>query len=178
MTHEPTMVPYEDLTPQQRAEVDSPSRVDRTYAAVYGLGLDKLASDPDWQVREEVANRGYALDVLASDEHPLVRAAVAAQGITPDIFAKDPAWECRYAVAKRGYVTPALLKDPDPYVQKAAKDAAAASRGPMATQGTCRIPVKSERRRTPAFHERDCRAAASAMGSRAAEPRRSHALTV
>lgn len=176
MSTQHTQVPFRDLTDAQKEAVLSDRRIDRAYAAMEGLGLDRLVNDPEWQVREEVANRGYALDVLAGDEHPLVRAAVAAQGLYPEMFARDPAWQCRYAVAKCGYVTDDLMNDKDPYVRKAARDAATPKTEKRAQSAPRHIPFRTDRRRDPAASEREARNAASRQ-TYAQPPRRSHAIT-
>ena len=176
MKDQAVTVPFRDLTEAQKAAVLSERRIDRTYAAMEGLGLDRLVSDPEWQVREEVANRGYALDVLAGDEHPLVRAAVASQGAYPEMFAKDPAWQVRYAVVKSGYVTDDLMRDKDPYVKDAARKAATPKTSRRAQAAPLRVPCRTERRRTPEAAECEARGAVAAA-VRTQAPRRSHVIT-
>ena len=52
--------------------------------------LDKLINDPNQNIREAVAKKGYGLDKLINDESYRVRAEVARQGYGLDILINDP----------------------------------------------------------------------------------------
>ena len=56
-------IPYEELTAEQKAMVDSAFWFERLEAAKQGHGLDKLVDDEAWNVRCEVAHymRDHAL---------------------------------------------------------------------------------------------------------------------
>ena len=63
--------------------------------------LDILINDPNPNVREAVAKKGYGLDKLINDEDWYVRAAVARQNYGLDILINDPDPEVRAAVAEK-----------------------------------------------------------------------------
>ena len=112
-------IPYAELTPKQKALVDSEDYGIRFDAVDEGLGWDKLVSDPSPVVRERVASHGYAPYVLINDPHEAVRSAVA--DIAPvNLLVKlidDPSWEVRQHVAFRDYGLDRLVDDPDPRVR-------------------------------------------------------------
>lgn len=112
-------IPYAELTPEQKAFVDSEDYGIRFDAVDEGLGWDKLVNDPSPVVREQVASHGYAPYVLINDPHEAVRSAVA--DIAPvDLLVKlidDPSWEVRQHVAFRDYGLDRLVDDPDPRVR-------------------------------------------------------------
>lgn len=68
-------IPYAELTPEQKALVDSFFTYRRVEAAKRGLGLDKLVADKKPAVRLEVAEHEYGLDKLFKDPDPLVAEA-------------------------------------------------------------------------------------------------------
>ena len=68
-------IPYAELTPKQKAMVDSFFTYRRVEAAKRGLGLDKLVADKKPAVRLEVAEHEYGLDKLFKDPDPLVAEA-------------------------------------------------------------------------------------------------------
>lgn len=133
-------IPYAQLTPEQKALVDSTNHRDRSFAAINGYGFDKLINDQDdWlvlmelakqgygldrlfdhpvsEVRLMVARRGYALDKLINDEKVGVRHAVAEQGYGLDKLINDPSRTVRGEVALKGFGLDTLVNDPDAYVR-------------------------------------------------------------
>lgn len=67
--------------------------------------LDVLVDDPDYRVRELVANHGYAvhLNQLVQDPHPIVRGEVAGVGKKKhlEMLKKDPDIELRAYVLEK-----------------------------------------------------------------------------
>lgn len=83
-------IPYAELTPEQKALVDSVDQDIRFVAVDEGLGWDKLVDDPDPRVRFAVAKRDFGLDKLIDDPDEDVRLVVACKINEPDRFAVDP----------------------------------------------------------------------------------------
>ena len=115
-------IPYEELTVEQKALVDSINEVMRGSAANRGWGLDKLINDESWFARRNVARQGYGLDKLINDESSGVRAEVAYQGYGLDILVNDPEWAVRLAVAEQGYGLDKLINDQDRNVRANVKE--------------------------------------------------------
>lgn len=94
-----------DNLPQWR---ESNGEEDREKLAYYGRDkdLDKLVSDPDWQVRQAVAYRGRGedLDKLVGDPDYKVRMRVAAQGRDKDLdkLVNDKDLDVQEAVVYQG----------------------------------------------------------------------------
>ena len=80
--------------------------------------LDKLINDPNQNIREAVAKKGYGLDKLINDESWYVRIEVADQGYGLDKLINDEDSEVREAVVNQGYGLDKLINDPDQYVRE------------------------------------------------------------
>lgn len=83
-------IPFAELTPEQKARVDSEDFGIRFDAVNEGLGWDKLVDDPDPRVRFAVAKHDFGLDKLIDDPDEDVRLVVACKINEPDRFAVDP----------------------------------------------------------------------------------------
>lgn len=66
-------VPYADLTPEQKAVVDSTNPDQRFEAALQGWGLDRLVYDLKMSVRFATAVAGYGFDRLISDPNEMIQ---------------------------------------------------------------------------------------------------------
>ena len=74
-------------------------------------GLNKFLYDDSWEVRRELAKKGYRLDILVNDSHPEVRLNVAYQGYELDQLSNDEHYMVRRGVAEvaNKYNRPDLL---------------------------------------------------------------------
>ena len=82
-------IPYAELTPEQKALVDSSDWVFRRYAVYQGLGYDKLINDPYGAIRSAVAEQDYGHDQLVNDPDAYVRTCVADRGYGLDKLFND-----------------------------------------------------------------------------------------
>lgn len=82
-------IPYAELTPEQKALVDSSDWVFRRYAVYQGLGYDKLINDPYGAIRSAVAEQDYGHDRLVNDPDAYVRTCVADRGYGLDKLFND-----------------------------------------------------------------------------------------
>lgn len=106
--------PFAELTDEQRAMVTSDAEDDRLSAALQGWGLDVLAEDEGWLVREYVVMYGYIREgILEKEKHNRVLQTLAYQGYFPEELS-DPSRHVnvRMAVAKRGEMLEKLATDP------------------------------------------------------------------
>jgi hypothetical protein len=109
-------IPYAELTPEQKALVDSVDHDIRFVAVEEGLGWDKLVDDPSWEVRQCVAFRDYGLDQLVDDPDPRVRFAVAKRDFGLDKLIDDPDEDVRLVVACKINEPERFAVDPDKFV--------------------------------------------------------------
>lgn len=109
-------IPYAELTPEQKALVDSVDNDIRFVAVDEGLGWDKLVDDPSWEVRQCVAFKDYGLDRLVDDPDPRVRFAVAKRDFGLDKLIDDPDEDVRLVVACKINEPDRFADDPDKFV--------------------------------------------------------------
>lgn len=74
----------------------------------------EVVNDP--QIRAELAQQGFSLDVLVNDEEPQVRLAVAQQGYGLDKLIDDEEWFVRANIASQGYGLERLISDESRFI--------------------------------------------------------------